>query len=662
MTFPVEIRSNYLDFEGKYFVCELVTDISERKQAEEALRKSEQNYRQIVETAHEGIWIVDKKGITQFGNQRMADLLGITLDELHKQSFTNFVDKSFLGKAQNLLVLHKDSVGHQYELKLKRNDGSHIWVILFATPTFGENGQFQGMFMMVTDITDRKLMEENLHEQVIFMESLLEAMPAPVFFKDVSHIYRGCNQAFADLFALPKDAIIGKYVFDVAPVEIAEIYRNQDTELFQYPGSQVYESLVKTHTGTTRNIIFHKATYTDKNGQVSGLIGVIVDITEQKLAEESLRQREQEYKKLYSMVRLMCDNVPDLIWAKDLNGRFMFVNRAMCERLLQTTDSNEPINKTDLYFAERERKRNPANPHWHDFGEICIDSDDVVIRTRTPQKFDEFGNVKGEFLYLNVHKAPFLDESGNMIGTVGCGRDVTLERKMAQALRESQIQHKDLVDNAIDIIYTHDLEGKFTSVNEAAKKVLGYTEEEFLQTSLMEIIDPSSLSAAKDYFCENTFDNAEKIGPYEVLVRTKGGEPVWLEAVLHIMYHEDKPTKVHGIARDITDRKNMESALEKSERFLRQTGEIARVGGWIANPATDFLHWTDGIRHILEVPSNYKPGLEEGLTYYKPQYIPQIKAVIEQYLRSGNTSHYRSRSSDCNGKRALGGNTLFDAS
>lgn len=157
----------------------------------------------------------------------------------------------------------------------------------------------------------------------------------------------------------------------------------------------------------------------------------------QRIAE--LEQEVEHQKSLYAMVRLMCDNVPDLIWAKDLDRKFLFVNKAMCQKLLGAADTSEPIGRTDMFFAERERRAHADNPNWHTFGEICSDSDAVVMSTRKPARFEEFGNVKGQFLYLDVYKAPFWDEQGRMIGTVGCGRIVTEERKTARE-REQAVQ------------------------------------------------------------------------------------------------------------------------------------------------------------------------------------------------------------------------------
>jgi len=171
---------------------------------------------------------------------------------------------------------------------------------------------------------------------------------------------------------------------------------------------------------------------------------LIRDITEQIIRQNEIIVSEKKYRNMFSMFRLMMDNMSDLLWAKDLNKRFIFTNKAICEKLLMANDTHEPIQKTDLFFAERERKNNPENPYWHTFGEMCQDSDQLVLDTQSPHQFDEFGNVRGQFLYLDVQKAPIFDENGDMIGVVGSARDVTVQKKHEQALL-----HKDKLLEAI---------------------------------------------------------------------------------------------------------------------------------------------------------------------------------------------------------------------
>ncbi|MBL7105401.1 MAG: PocR ligand-binding domain-containing protein [Bacteroidales bacterium] len=159
-------------------------------------------------------------------------------------------------------------------------------------------------------------------------------------------------------------------------------------------------------------------------------------------ATVALRESESKYKHLYSMVRLMCDNFPDLIWTKDLESKFIFANKACCEKLLNAKNTDEPIGKTDMFFAEREKKSHPDNPDYHTFGETCRDSDLVVLKTKKAQRSDESGNIKGKFVFLDVYKAPFKDEKGNLIGTVGCAREVTKEKKLEKERKQAEEELK----------------------------------------------------------------------------------------------------------------------------------------------------------------------------------------------------------------------------
>uniref|UniRef100_UPI0040471AF6 EAL domain-containing protein n=1 Tax=Aliarcobacter sp. TaxID=2321116 RepID=UPI0040471AF6 len=131
-------------------------------------------------------------------------------------------------------------------------------------------------------------------------------------------------------------------------------------------------------------------------------------------------------------LKLISKHLPDMLWAKDLEGRYLYANDSICNNLLMATPE-EVLGNVDVYFATRERAKYPENKHWHTFGELCFNSDYVVLEHMKPMIFEEYGNIKGKLVYLEVHKAPLHDASGKLIGTIGSGRDIT-----AQVLLEKE--------------------------------------------------------------------------------------------------------------------------------------------------------------------------------------------------------------------------------
>ena len=189
-------------------------------------------------------------------------------------------------------------------------------------------------------------------------------------------------------------------------------------------------------------------------------ISLAMEAEKRRRAEETLRESESRYKHLYSMVRLMCDNLPDLIWTKDLEGKFVFANKACCEKLLNAKSTDEPIGKTDMYFADRERESHPENTDYHTFGETCLVTDLAVMKSKRPRRFEESGNIKGEFLVFDVYKAPFWDEKHNMIGMVGCAKDITKEKQLEEEHRQAEKDLAKYRDHLEELVKerTHDLE------------------------------------------------------------------------------------------------------------------------------------------------------------------------------------------------------------
>jgi PAS domain S-box-containing protein len=140
--------------------------------------------------------------------------------------------------------------------------------------------------------------EQPAHLNSFFLNTLIETIPSPIFYKDRNGIYTGCNRAFEEFIGRTRDQIIGKHVEDMGPPEITEKYRIKDEELFASPGTQTYEWRVKRSDGEIRDVIFNKATFENHDGQVAGMVGVILDITEHRKLEReiiNISSREQQH-------------------------------------------------------------------------------------------------------------------------------------------------------------------------------------------------------------------------------------------------------------------------------------------------------------------------------------------------------------------------------
>lgn len=277
--------------------------------------------------------------------------------------------------------------------------------------------------------------EKKLKESEEKYRTLFEASTDAIFLETLEGRILDCNQSACEMLGYTKEELLGLTVTDLVPENIAKTLPDIITEE-QTTGGIFKEAINKRKDGSL--IPVEVSTRLMKVGGEQLVVAYIRDITERKKFDEALMRSEKRYKSLFSMVRLMCDNVPDLIWAKDLNKKFLFTNKAICEKLLNAKDTDEPIGKTDLFFAERERRSHPENPEYHTFGKTGMDSDSIVMKSRTPKRFDEFGNLKNKFLFLDVYKAPFWDETGKMIGTVGCGRDVTKEQQIEEERKQTE--------------------------------------------------------------------------------------------------------------------------------------------------------------------------------------------------------------------------------
>jgi|GEM_PF-4116562 len=176
-------------------------------------------------------------------------------------------------------------------------------------------------------------------------------------------------------------------------------------------------------------------------------------------------QAETDFKKLYSLLRTMTDTVPDMIWAKDLDGKYIYTNTSTCRNLLNSHNTHEPIGRDIMEFVERERLAHPEDAEWFSFGENCIKTDRETLITGRMCRFKESGTILGTTIILDIYKAPLLDDSGKVIGTVGTARDITLHE-------ETKERYRKLFDNSPDPVVLH-VDGIVIAANQAAVNFVG---------------------------------------------------------------------------------------------------------------------------------------------------------------------------------------------
>ena len=159
--FPVEMTiSRPVDKMNDSVYIVFMRDITERKYAEEALRKSEQKYRNIIETANEGIWMLDASGKTIYVNSMMAQMLGYTEEEMMGRRLFDFVDADIHTEIEKYLERLKKGSKEVHDLKLSRKDGTYLYTLFSTSPIFDDREQYIGALGMFTDITERKRAEE----------------------------------------------------------------------------------------------------------------------------------------------------------------------------------------------------------------------------------------------------------------------------------------------------------------------------------------------------------------------------------------------------------------------------------------------------------------------------------------------------------------------
>ena len=324
----------------------------------------------------------------------------------------------------------------------------------------------------------------------------------------------------------------------------------------------------------------------------------------------SLTDRQADFDALAKLNRRIADNAPDMIWAKDMNNRYLFANRALCDRLLMCKSPEAVVDKNDVYFAALER----ANGQRHTFGEVCENSDEIVKEKQKAMRFVEDGLVRGQYLVLDVHKAPLLDESGIMIGTVGCGRDITRERQIQKDFEAVRASQQLLMETASDFaVFRLQLNPvrprslKVIFVSPSSKDIAGITQPQQLDQWFQ--VHPDDRKALRYALVKGytgfKFNHRFRIF-HRVLAQWR-----WMQ-VIATCVNGPKNSYVNGIMFDITHlMQNKEALVAKGRELETRTDTLSEMN--------------TALKVLLKKRDEDRKALEEKVLY-------NVKSLIRPYL------------------------------
>ena len=433
----------------------IILDVSDRKLAEQALRESETQYRRIVETTTEGIWIVDQNNLTTFVNAQMATMLGYVPGDMLGKNLLDFMDDEGKEIAVHPLRQHQKDIPQQHDFKFQRHNGEELWAIVSAQPIFDDQGNYGGTLAMLTDITERKRAEDQLRQY----ERVVGTPSDAIAVVDRQYIYQMVNQAYLDFTQKSEAEIIGHSVAEIVGEDLFEaVVQAKVDECFT--GNRVEYDMVHINAygqPCYKSVVY--IPYFDPTGAVSGLLASIRDLTEQKKAQDALIEAQTRYQ---TFLETAIEGFLIINAQPGHKGEILDVNPAYCRMVGYSRSELLQMQISDLETLENSAEvqahiQKICNEGSHYFETYHRCKNGQIIELATSVTYDP----KNKILYSFM-------------------RDITQQNRAKQALRKSEVNLRTIVNTTAYGILILDQEGKIRFVNESAMIFFGRSEAELL--------------------------------------------------------------------------------------------------------------------------------------------------------------------------------------
>ncbi|MBD1808162.1 PAS domain S-box protein [Microcoleus sp. FACHB-SPT15] len=561
-------------------------DITERKQAEEALKAQKEFLQTIIDNNPNVIFVTDTEGKYVLVNQIYADshattvedVIGKTAAELHP----NQADVEYY-TAQDKEVIATLRQKFMPE-ELYTLSGEARWYQTTKKPLFSSDGQVCQILGVATDITERKLAQEELKAQKEFLQIIIDTNPNRIFVKDREGKYILANKACADFHGIAVEDLLGHTDAEVMldPADV-KLFVKEDLEVLTTLQTKCSPEVpCHTPTGEVRWWSVIKKPLLSKDGQAFHVFGVCTDITERKLAEEQVRESE-------SQLRLALEAARMDSW----NWNF------------QTGKIIRSNNFQQLYGFTP----NPSGVTYEEFLELVHPEDRDRIR-QTDERALETGDgydsefriilPDGSLRWVQSKGQVFYDETGKAVRMAGVNLDIS-DRKLAEEqLRQSEEQLRLALDAANMGFWDWNLQTGKVARSSNLERLYGWvpntadeTKDRFFKTlhpddyKLLKEADRHAIETGEGYDIE-----------FRIIM--PDGSIRWLASKGQVFYDESGlPVRMAGINLDISDRKFAEEQLRQSQALLHLALDAANMGFWEWNLQTGKVIRSQSLQRML---------------------------------------------------------------
>jgi len=611
-------KPTYEELEQK--VEKLKNEAFERKQAEDALRESEERYRGLVETMADGLVIQDENGLIIYVNNRFCKMVGYQQDELIGKPIIDLLDERNKQIVKGEIARRRKGAPTQsYETEITIKDGSQISVVLSPRDILDSDGQFRGSFAVFTDISSRKQAEEALAEAnniinrspaVAFLWKNEEGWPVEFVSENVEKLFGYSAQEFLEKKISFSDVIHSNDLERVAG-EVTSYSKKEGLQTFAHEPYRII-----TKNGDVKWIDDITYIRRDPLGIITHYEGIVYDISERKLAEEKLRASEQ---RLVQTINFL----PDATMVIDLEGKVIAWNRAI--ENMTGIKAQEILGKGDYEYAI---------PFYGERRPILIDI--VGKWNKEIEKKYQYVKKEGESLVSETYdsrvkpggflwnKASLLyDHNGEAIGAIESIRDITYRKVAEQALRESEAQKRAILDGITTNLTFVNENLEVLWANKVAVDSINSTWDEVIGHKCYELwADPKTP-------CDGcpTVKAFKTQKSEQCIMRTPDGR-VWDEKGEPVFDENGEIMGVLEIAHDITEKINAEEELRASEERLARSKKMEAMGLMAGGVAHDLNNILSG---LVSYPELLLMDLPEDSPLRKP-----IKTIQESGMRAAD--------------------------